>query len=211
MSRNVFLKLSLICVVLLGALAFTLVPRSHAPAAHAAPAPVTRGDVEAILHTQIPGGLALLLHAHQIFGAPFEDFPRAAITPLSVHNGAHYCVDDWHLMRIHIDDAVDQVFFFTKEQAIADLQETTVILTLDGVALPTTQTPITMLSTETQHLLGFPGPDFGFQIGSILAPSSLTVGPHTAGLIVTDPVFGFFQDASTFTVDPSGTGACLQS
>jgi hypothetical protein len=31
-----------------------------------------------------------------------------------------------------------------------------------------------------------------------------------AGLVVFDPVFGTFQDASPFTVDPSGTGVCLQ-
>jgi len=190
-------------VLLLSLLAFTFVPRSQASAASGL---VTKGDVEAILHAGLGGGI--IFHEHPAPG--FEDYPRAAITPLSFHSGTHYCVDDWHVVRIVVANSVDNVVFFTKEQVIADLEATTVTLTLDGVTLPAIRTPIIMLNAADQQRLGFPGLTFAFQTGSILSPDALSVGDHTAGLVVTDPVFGTFQDASTFTVDPSGTGVCLQ-
>jgi hypothetical protein len=191
-------------VLLLSLVVFTLV---HGSQASAASGLVTKGDVEAILHTVTSGG-GILFHAHPVPG--FEDYPRAAITPLSFHSGTHYCVDDWHVVRIAESNSVDNVFFFTKEQVIADLEATTVTLTLDDVTLPAIRTPIIMLNAADQQRFGLPGPAFAFQTGSILSPAALSVGDHTAGLVATDPVFGTLQDASTFTVDPSGTGACLQ-
>jgi hypothetical protein len=191
-------------VLLLSLVAFVFVPLSQASAASGR---VTKGDVEAILHTVTSGG-GILFHEHPVPG--FEDYPRAAITPLSFHIGTHYCVDDWHVVRIAISNSVDNVVFFTKEQVIADLQATTVTLTLDGVTLPAIRTPIIMLNAADQQRFDLPGPSFAFQTRSILSPEALSVGDHTAGLVLTDPAFGTFQDASTFTVDPSGTGVCLQ-
>lgn len=173
--------------------------------ASAASGLVTKGDVEAILHS---GSIGFFHGAKTSPSA--EDFPRAAITPLSFHSGTHYCVDDWHVVRITTINVVDNVIFFTKDQAIADLEATTVTLTLDGVTLPAIRTPIIILNAADQQRFGFPGPTFAFQAGSILSPAALSVGQHTAGVVATDPVFGTFQDSSTFTVDPSGTGICLQ-
>jgi hypothetical protein len=119
-------------------------------------------------------------------------------------------VDDWHVVRITFFNAVDNNPFSTKEQAIADLEATIITLTLDGVTLPVTRTPITKLNAADQQRFGLPGPLFDFQTGSILSPAAISVGDHTAGLVATDPVFGTFQDSLTFTVDPSGTGVCLQ-
>src|SRR6266702_3484548 len=172
--------------------------------ASAASGLVTKGDVEAILHA----GSIMFFHENPVPGF-VEDFPRAAITPLSFNSGTHYCVDDWHVVRITDINVVDNVFFFTNEQAIADLEATTITLTLDGVTLPVIRTPIIILNAADQQRFGFPGPAFAFQIGSILSPAALSVGNHTAGIVSTDPVFGLFQDSSTFTVDPSGTGIGL--
>jgi hypothetical protein len=204
------LVLSLVTVVLLtGAIAVSLPATiTQAHAAESTSSLVTQGDVEAILHTVTSGG-GILFHEHPVVG--FEDYPFAAITPLSNHNGTHYCVDDWHVVRIAIANSVDNVIFFTKEQVITDLEATTVTLTLDGVTLPTIRTPIIMLNAGFwKQRFGLPGPFFAFQTGSILSPAALSVGDHTSGLVLTDPAFGTFQDSSTFTVDPSGTGACLQ-
>ena len=191
-------------VLLLSLLVFALAPLSQASAASGL---VTKGDVEAILHSAWSGG-ALLFHAHPV--PVQENFPRAGITPLSTNNGTHYCVDDWHVLRLAYFNGVDNVFFFTKEQAIADLAATTVTLTLDGVTLPATRTPIIMFNTAITRSAGAPGPFLVFQTGSIFSPTALSVGDHTAGVFGNDPVFGPFSDSSTFTVDPSGTGVCLQ-
>jgi hypothetical protein len=200
-------RITCCCFVLfLSLVVFAFVPRSQASAASGR---VTKGDVESILKTDAPGSAgAILAHKNPVPG--FEDFPLAAITPLSFHDGTHYCVDDWHVVRITVSQVVDNVFFFTKEQAIADLEATTITLTLDGVSLPLTQTPIVKLNAADQKLFGLPGPAWAFQTGSILSPADLGVGDHTAGIVATDPVFGTFTDSSTFTVDPSGTGVCLQ-
>jgi hypothetical protein len=203
------LVLSLVTVVLLtGAIAVSLPGTiTHADAAHSTSGRVTKGDAEAILHALTSGG-GIIFHEHPVRG--FEDYPLAAITPLSFLSGTHYCVDDWHVVRIADANPVDNDNFFTKAQVIADLKATTITLTLDGVTLPVIRTPIRMLNAAAQHRLGFPGPTFVIQVGSILSPAALSVGQHTVGVVVTDPAFGTFQDSSTFIVDPSGTGACLQ-
>ena len=177
--------------------------------ASAASGRVTKGDVEAILYAPTFGGGAIFLHKHPVPG--FEDFPRAAITPLSSTNGKQYCTDDWHVLRIAFLNGVDNVSVLTKEQAITELEGLTITLTLDGLLLPVIQTPIRMLNAADQQRLDLPGPGFAFQAGSILSPTALSAGTHTAGIVSTDPVYGTFQDSSTFIVDPSGTGVCLQN
>src|SRR5262249_32010706 len=83
MSQNSLLKQSLLgaaAAVLLSALAFTVLTRAYTPSAKAAQAPVTHGDVEAILHAGFTAGQdAILVHAHQVLGAPVEEVSRAAI------------------------------------------------------------------------------------------------------------------------------------
>src|SRR2546421_12506179 len=97
-------------VLLLSLVAFAFVPRSQASAASGR---VTKGDVEAILQTVTSGG-AILFHEHPVPG--FEDYPFAAITPLSFHSGTHYCVDDLHVVRIAISQSFVNVFFLTNKQ-----------------------------------------------------------------------------------------------
>jgi hypothetical protein len=207
MFRKLILTGAFVLALLVGVLSFAAFPRSHAAAA---PAPVTYGDIQAILHAGFTAGQdAILVHAHQALGAPVEDYSRAAIdffTPVP----PHFCVDDWHLLRLTAINDVDGVFFFTKEQAIADLQQTTVTFTMDGASVSTIQTPITKLNADDQRLFGLPGPAVLFTTGSIFSPGALGVGPHQAEFSIDDPTFGFFQTYEDFVVDASQTGACLQ-
>jgi hypothetical protein len=207
MFRKKLFQGALALAVLLGILCFAASPRSHALAA---PAAVTYGDVQAILHAGFTAGQdAILVHASQALGAPVEDYSRAAIdffTP----GPPHFCVDDWHLLRLTDANFVDDVLFFTKEQVIADLQQTTLTFFMDGAPVSTTQTPITHLSMADQQLFGLPGPAFLFTTGSFFSPAALGVGAHRADFSITDPVFGFFHSYEDFVVDASGTGACLQ-
>jgi hypothetical protein len=210
MSRNSLLKKSLFgaaTVVLLSALALTILARAHTPTAHAAPARVTQGDVEAIFHAGFTGGNGILLHSHQVLGAPVADFPSAVLAFFNPTQ--EFCVDDWHILRIGVSNSVDNDVFFTKEQAIADLQSTTITFTLDGTPLSTDQTPITQLSVADQKLFGLPGPTFGFQAASFFAPGAISVGMHVVETTITDPVFGSDHRSKTIFIDASGTGACL--
>jgi hypothetical protein len=167
---------------------------------------VTKGDVTKILNVWGRGGGVF----NHIQLAGFNDYPRAAITPLPSHDGAHFCVDDWHVVRASLGESVDYSSTFTKKQVLADLQSYTITLSLDGVTLPGTRKPITMLNTADQKSMGFPGPLFYFQTGSILAPGDISVGDHTAGVLYSSTIYGDDFHTSTFTVDASGTGVCLQ-
>lgn len=79
-------------------------------------------------------------------------------------------MDDWHLLRLFSANSVDGVVFFTREQAVADLQQPTLNFTMDGAPVSTIQTPITQLSAADQQFFGLPGPTFFYQMGSIFAP-----------------------------------------
>jgi len=206
MKRKTVLASAIVLALLLGALAMmTAFPRTHAAAA---PDRVTYGDVQAILHAGLKGGLALQLHGHEIKGAPSEANARA-ILGFFLHGKPEFCVDDWHLVRIGVLNSVDDDAFFTKEQVVADLEQTTVTFTLDGAPQPTIQTPITQLNTADQQLLGEPGATFMFQAGSIFSPTAISVGAHVVGFTITDPVFGALQGERSITIDAAGTGACL--
>src|SRR5215470_2832773 len=113
MFRKLLLRGAIVLALLLGVLSLAAFPRSHV---RAAPAPVTYGDVQAILHAGFTAGQdAILVHASQARGAPVEDSSRAAIdffTP----GPPHFCVEDWHLLRLTDANFVDNEVFFTKEQ-----------------------------------------------------------------------------------------------
>src|SRR5215472_4105000 len=157
MFRKLLLRGAIVLALLLGVLAFAAFPRSHV---RAAPAPVTYGDVEAILHAGFTAGQdAILIHASQALGAPVEDASRAAIDFFTPGPTPHFCMDDWHLLRLTDANSVDGVPFF-----------------MDGAQVSTTQTPITHLSVADQQLFGLPGPTFLFTTGSIFSPSDLSVG-----------------------------------
>lgn len=208
MVRKKLLTAIVAVVLVAGGLSFVMYPRMHVAAA---PAPVTYGDIQAILRAGFTGGQdAILVHATQALGAPVEDYSRATIdffTP----DVPHFCVDDWHLLRLFSANSVDGVVFFTREQAITDLQQQTLTFTMDGAPVSAIQTPITQLSVADQQLFGLPGPTFFYQEGSIFSPGALSVGSHIARLTITDPVFGRFHTFEPFVVDPSGTGACLRA
>lgn len=214
MFRQPLFKAAVVLTLLLGVCSFVAFPPSHV---RAASAPVTCGDVQAMFHN-VGGALAISLHINQVdgrwVGAPTKAFSRAVLTPLILpppgpSSDAHKCVDDWHLVYVLVFTVVDHQYFFTREQAIADLQATSVSLTMDGVPLPVKQTSIAQMNVADQQTLGLPGVSFSFAAGSFLAPDALSVGQHTAGVTITDPVFGSSQFSNTYTVDPSGTGACL--
>jgi hypothetical protein len=208
MFRKHLFKGAIVLALLLGVLSFAAFPRSHV---RAAPAPVTRGDVEAIFHAGFTAGqAALLVHASQALGAPVEDVSRAAIDFFTPGPTPHFCVDDWHLLRLTDANSVDGVLFFTSAQVVADLQQTTITFTMDFVSVSMMQTPITHLNAADQRLFGLPGPTFLFTTGSIFSPGALGVGTHRADFSIFDPAFGFFHSHQDLVVDASGTGACLQ-
>jgi hypothetical protein len=153
---------------------------------------VTKGDVIKILYGRAKADT-------------MESYQRAAITPLASHDGAHFCVDDWHIVRVSDGENIDYVTTFTKKQVIEDLKRTNVTLYLDGVVISSTRAPIFTTIADDGTTIWW------FQTGSILSPKAISVGEHTAGVLFSDPaVYPDEFHSSTFTVDPSGSGVCLQ-
>jgi hypothetical protein len=167
---------------------------------------ITRGDVQAVLEAFGGGGLAILQHNRAAQGAPADPF-GGSIRPFagSEWDGAHFCVEDWHVILVADIEGGDSSFQHDDAKLIMD--GLTVSFTLDGVALPSTRTAIKRFLNPGQ---------FGFQVayyfqqGQILSPTDLSVGTHQVGVTVTDSAGQQgYQDGITFFIDAPGTGACV--
>ena len=163
---------------------------------------VTKGDVQALFHTWNTGLRALQFIGNAVAAAPLEGLQRGLIQPF-LSDGAHYCVEDWHVIMIAWVTGGDKSF--KHQDAVADLSGITTTFILDGVTLSTTQTPI------VRRVVPFIGDvDYGFAVGSIQSPEDLGVGEHILTAVFTFPD-GFSESITiTFFVDPSGSGVCVQ-
>jgi hypothetical protein len=161
---------------------------------------VTQGDVEAVLQSWNTGRLALLLTSNSAAAAQLDGNERGRLFFGS--DGRHYCVQDWHVVLTSWVTGGDKSF--TYQDAVADLASTSTSYFLDGVILPTQQTPLVRRVGSTLDEV-----DYGYAVGSLLAPADLGVGGHTLTII-------FFFDGSSsqstvsFYMDAAGTGACVQ-
>jgi hypothetical protein len=190
---------------LLAATVLVAVSLSAGSPAGANPPRVTRGDVQALLEAFENGGWAILLHSPTAQGAPADVNLRGEIRPLASHDRRHYCVDDWHVILLGIVVGGDASF--TRQDAEALLNQTTVSFTLDGAPLPTTRTAIKPFLAAEQFELE---KAYAFQEGRIMAPTDLSVGSHQLVATISDPSGGPPDVLEiTFFIDASGTGVCL--
>jgi hypothetical protein len=190
-------KLHYIVLILSLTLA-ALFSRTHVSAGSAN---VTRGDVQAALQTWFTGLRALRFVGNAVAAAPLEGFQRGLIHPFR-SDGAHYCIEDWHLVLTGWFTGGDQSF--THSDAVLDLSGIEDVFILDGVMLPTTRTSIISIVAA-----GFFENEFGYAVGSILAPDDLAVGGHTLTYVFTFPDGFSESNIVTFFVDPPGAGACV--
>ena len=163
---------------------------------------VTRGDVEATLHTWNTGLRALRFIGNAVAAAPLDGLQGGLIHPL-LSDGAHYCVEDWHVVLSAWVTGGDDPF--TYQDAVAELSGIQNAFILDGMMLPITETSIVR-----RVAAGFFENEFGYAFGSILSPADLEVGEHTLTYMVTFPEGDSEQTTITFFVDPAGSGACTQ-
>lgn len=169
--------------------------------------PITRGDVEAVLHAGGGGGQAVLLHSKTAEGAPADvDGGHGAIRPFSGSpwDGAHFCAEDWHVILMADIEGGDPSFKHQDAERIMNGLD--ISFTLDGAPLPTTRTAIKRFLNPEQ---------FGFQVayyfqqGQIMSPADLSVGSHQLEVTLVDASGQqSFQDGITFVIDAPGTGAC---
>ncbi len=133
--------------------------------------PITRGDVEAVLHAAGGGGLAVLRHSKTAQGAPADVVgSHGSIRPFagSPWDGAHFCAEDWHVILMADIEGGDSSFKHNDAAGIMNGLE--ISFTLDGAPLPTTRTAIKrFLDPEA----------FGFQVayyfqqGQMMSPLSV--------------------------------------
>ena len=114
-----------------------------------------------------------------------------------------HCEDDWHVLLVGISDGPP--FAFTRQEATPFLDTIDVRLFLDEVQLETERTAI-------KPLLGELG--WVHQTGTFFAPGELAPGEYSFRAEYRSPFFEpegvvFTDGPITFTVDASGTGACL--
>ena len=169
--------------------------------------PITRGDVEAVLHAFGGGGLAVLLHSKAAQGAP-ADFlgSHGSIRPCggSPWDGAHFCAEDWHVILIADIEGGDASFKHDDAERFMNGLE--ISFTLDGNPLATTRTAIKRFLNPENFGLQVA---YYFQQGQIMSPADLSVGSHQLEVTLVDESGQqSFQDGITFFVDAADTGAC---
>ena len=165
---------------------------------------ITRGDVQAVFEAFGNGGRAILQHSKDAEGAP-ADFlgSHGSIRPFDPWNNGHFCADDWHVILIADFEGGDKSFKHKDAEAImADLS---VRFVLDGTPLPTTRTAIKRFLDPGQFDLE---EAYFFQEGRIMAPDELTVGAHSLNCQMSLGSQVVFENAISFFIDASDTGAC---
>ena len=189
----------------------------------------TRGDAEAVLRAYPPAGGAISLHAPHVDAGPSLAYASdgLAIRPINpIFSEARYCVEDWHAIALAAIDFefvahFDEPLVYTKDDALYYLGGVETRFLLDGLPVDgTTQGPIQRYSDRRFLAVAEAAmeSDFGVdvtigdawavQAGRPVAPDALSLGQHTLTGIVTDRVFGSFEDTITFYVDPPESGTC---
>ncbi len=211
MSRPRFLQVvittTLVALISLGFLTISFFPRTHASAA---PGLVTRGDAEAIFNAALTGCAAVLAQGNLHEGQPCEDTQRAQLRLFAPLPTQHYCVDDWHVVRITV--VFEVAPGDTNQGTRQKVDEFTASFVLDGQPLDTSRTPAKPVTPPSASALGVTTPAYWANIGTLLPPEALGVGSHSSHVETFDPstnTTSVFD--SVFVIDPSGTGACLQS
>ncbi|HEY1388987.1 MAG TPA: hypothetical protein VGF38_10615 [Ktedonobacterales bacterium] len=168
-------------------------PAAKAAAATATLAPsdlVTEGDAKALFGGFLIACDNVATYALAGQGVPCPKLDRGRIYEV----GGHYCADDWHLVSSQLVDSQTDVEKYDPQQ------------TIDGVTLETTRTTVKPVDPAySQQQYG--DQEFYVQIGVVLSPQQLSVGKHT--LRQSDAAMGFDRPIP-FTIDASGTGACLE-
>jgi hypothetical protein len=154
--------------------------------AQAASVRISKGEAKSVLRTLHP-----------------DEF-QASIRPIQNFDGRHYCALDWHVALMTFLDGGDASFTMT--DAEASLGPISVTFALDGATIATERTKIKDYADPSRF--GFVEA-FYFQQGRIFSPEDLSVGAHTLGVSVIDPIGGDFVSSITFYIDPAGSGACL--
>lgn len=188
------------CVLMLGVALLIMVSGTHVMAGSGR---VTRGDVEAALQSWNTGLRAIRFTSRSVAAASLDGLQRGRIVPAA--NGAHYCVEDWHVILIAWIAGGDQSY--TYQDAVADLAPTETSFILDGETLSITETPIVRRVGPTLSEEDYV--NYGFAVGSILSPADAGVGAHALTWLVTLPDESFRVDI-TFYMDPPDSGACAQ-
>jgi hypothetical protein len=189
----------------------------------------TQGDAEAVLRAYPPAGGAISLHAPHVDAGPTLAYPSdgLSIRPINpFFSEARYCVEDWHAIawaQIDFEFVAhfEEPLVYTKDDALHFLGGVEMRFLLDGLPLDgTTQGPIkpysdrgflAVIEAAMESDFGVDvtiGRAWAVQAGRAVAPDALSLGQHTLTGIVTDPVFGSFEDTITFYVDPPESDTC---
>jgi hypothetical protein len=174
----------------------------------ASPDRISEGQAQAVLQAFGSGGLAILGNQAVRAGTPADSEVQASIRPFagSLFDGRHYCAEDWHVIMTTVAAGGDRTY--SRQEAGAELDPTTVSFELDSNPLASSRTAIKWLVNPEMF-----GREVGyyFQQGAVLAPSELTIGGHTAAMSVFSPGTGTYASQITFYIDAPGSGACVEA
>jgi hypothetical protein len=168
---------------------------------------VSRGEAQAVLNAFPSAGRIIRRKQTVIRGAPADPGFKASIRPFpgTVFDGRHYCAEDWHVIVVAEIDGGDRSY--SRQDADSFLGQVTVSFRLDSNPLLSDRSSIRRFGDPGSFVPGWQEAYF-FQQGTLMEPSSLTVGKHTVSYTETSPS-GVYTEGIDFFIDPAGQGACV--
>jgi hypothetical protein len=200
----------------------------------------TKGDAQAILLAG-PAALTDGMISHGGYSAPEHLGPEnhIDIRPYngSPYDGAHYCVDDWHVILVAwfefvwekpstdrclrcLQKAYVDPLYFTTKDVVASFSRITNVFTLDGEYFDGPMTEIKPMNSSfgddfVDYVEAKCGCDYTVtnkvmaNWGSPVSPSELAVGEHTLSSVFSYPG-GVINFAINFFVDGHDAPICSQ-
>jgi hypothetical protein len=161
----------------------------------ASPPDRSRGAAQAVFQAGGTGGITILFRSSGL-GVPrgqreTGDPGDVRINPLQ--RNAQYCASGWHLISLNVGDGA--VFYDDKQALFDSLASVDVTFRLDGVPLTTERTAIKRNPVDLRD-----EDMYGFGVGTLVPPGTLTGGSHSLTTAVVHPISGTDEFSVQFNV-----------
>ena len=191
-------------LTLVGVLAATML--IGAVGAHATSTRATKGDAQAVFSASQTGGSAILVHSGKAVG-PAANRSADGIRITGFIDGLHYCSLDWHVISVTLSDGNFPGGTRTSREIATDLSALSETIYVDGVRLDSGLTAVKPLVDPAVYGLVN---GFWFTTGRVMAPSDLTIGPHSLATELRDAAGTIVLSSNvTFVIDSADVGACV--
>ena len=192
-------------LTLVGVLAATML--IGAVGAHATSTRATKGDAQAGVQRQPDRRLGDSRTQRGRLVGPAANRSADGIRITGFIDGLHYCSLDWHVISVTLSDGNFPGGTRTSREIATDLSALSETIYVDGVRSHSGLTAVKPLVDPAVYGLVN---GFWFTTGRVMAPSDLTIGPHSLATELRDAAGTIVLSSNvTFVIDSADVGACV--